>query len=789
MPRTAIAAGEMTPTRRILGVAQLTFVACLILCVLSWYSVVSVLWREGVPPAMWAANMLQKILVLFAVSGVTAVVLRRLAHSDMALQRMAAAQDRFIRACAGRRLDIGIAVTAALGLLLELALIRWYGAMFPVFAFYKNLNLLAAFLGLGLGYAMSGRKQIPIVLVTPLLAWQFFVIQWLRYGPRFWDTVLLKGAPTTEQVAMGLAPVQWTQELVLFGFLVTVFSLQVLTLLPLGQLCGSLMNRRPQLRAYGLNLLGSLLGVLAMHFLAREWTPPVIWFGIAIIGLALVQVFSRKAMATCLVAGALGLIALTWPSKDFVMTVDSPYQRLEVFLSGGHIELRAAGHYYQRIHDFSKISRDHSDAVAWYYELPYRIRNSTEKVAIVGAGTGNDVAAALRMGVEEIDAVEIDEAILELGIRAHPEHPYWSDKVRPVVDDARSFFRTTPRVYDAIVYGLLDSHTVISQNSSVRLDSFVYTVEGFRDARARLAPGGLLSLSFSIMTLELGRKLYLMLNEAFDNCPPRVLRSQKDGGVVFLSAETVAPTVPLGMLVSGSFSDVTEMFADASIQADVSTDDWPFFYMPRRVFPVRYVVVLLVVILLSLFLVVRIFGQDALQRPGADTLTAFLLGAGFMLVETKAITELGLVFGNTWEVVAIAIAGVLIMAFAANSLVHFWRPRPQILVFVLLVASIGLGLAVARMGGLGATFGGRLGTVALLTLPLLFSGLCFSSLIANTSNLAGIMASNIFGAMLGGMLEYNAMYFGFASLYILAMALYLLAAVAASLVRRPSGPA
>ena len=38
----------------------------------------------------------------------------------------------------------------------------------------------------------------------------------------------------------------------------------------------------------------------------------------------------------------------------------------------------------------------------------------TRTVLIVGAGTGNDVAAALRMGAERVDAVEIDPAIAAL---------------------------------------------------------------------------------------------------------------------------------------------------------------------------------------------------------------------------------------------------------------------------------------------------------------------------------------------------------------------------------------
>ena len=40
------------------------------------------------------------------------------------------------------------------------------------------------------------------------------------------------------------------------------------------------------------------------------------------------------------------------------------------------------------------------------------------------------------------------------------------------------------------------------------------------------------------------------------------------------------------------------------------------------------------------------------------------------------------------------------------------------------------------------------------------------------------MAYNLMGAMLGGTLEYNAMQFGFASLYLIALMLYALAWVA-----------
>ena len=65
------------------------------------------------------------------------------------------------------------------------------------------------------------------------------------------------------------------------------------------------------------------------------------------------------------------------------------------------------------------------------------------------------------MGAKAVDAVEIDPAIIAIGEAAHPERPYQHPGVRTIVNDARSFFRTTTGKYDMVVYGLLDSHSVL----------------------------------------------------------------------------------------------------------------------------------------------------------------------------------------------------------------------------------------------------------------------------------------------------------------------------------------
>ncbi len=65
----------------------------------------------------------------------------------------------------------------------------------------------------------------------------------------------------------------------------------------------------------------------------------------------------------------------------------------------------------------------------------------------------------------------------------------------------------------------------------------------------------------------------------------------------------------------------------------------------------------------------------------------------------------------------------------------------------------------------------------MLTRPIFFSGIVFSTLLGSRGRIAGIMAVNLLGAMCGGLLEYNSMYFGFRALYVIAIVLYSLAFV------------
>lgn len=715
------------------------------------------------------------LLALLATAGFYAG-LRKL---ESRVDTSAREQAEFLGAFPLRYADLAIFGAAALSLFLELAVIRWQGTVFEFFAFYKNFSLLCCFAGLGLGYALAGSDRIPLGLTIPMLAGQFGLLLGLRFGMAPWLSCLTV-LPFREQLNMGLAgAANLSQAIAIYFFLSVVFLLTVLTFVPVGQLCGRLMGRREKLRAYGLNLLGSLAGVALMIVVSWLWMPPVVWFALCCFGLLLFYLRKQSAMLVGMGWATAALVILAWPVSPLWKTIYSPYQLLELSQGPrGLMVIRAAGHYYQRVHDLARSNQNVAvdpilRGIRDYYELPYRIYGTPHDVAIVGSGTGNDVAAALRSGVDHVDAIEIDPAILMAGRANHPEHPYQNPRVRAIVNDARSFLRVTDNTYDMVIYGLLDSHTLLSHASSVRLDSFVYTVQGFREARARLKPGGVLSLSFSVLSAELGRKIYLMLQEAFDDQPPVCVTAGYDGSVIFFEGRDKSLVLPPRLLQETGFQEHTSFFANPALRADVSTDDWPFFYMPRRIYPLSY----LIMVGLMLALSFAVTANFVAERPQFSHLPFFLLGAGFMLVETKGITELGLTFGNSWQVIGVVIAGILVMAFLANWVVQRFRIERPLVPYLSLLASLGVGWFIARSGGFPSTPLGRLETTIVLTSPIFFSGIVFSTLLGSRGQITGIMAVNLLGAMGGGLLEYNSMYFGFRALYLMAMILYSLAFV------------
>src|SRR5262249_56088563 len=127
-----------------------------------------------------------RLCLIYAIVGVTAAWLfarRQRERWEQRLLPILEAHTDAVDALPARLLPFWIGLASGVGLFVELTIIRWHASTFPLFAYYKNVSLLAAFLGLGIGYALGKRRPVLTPLVLPALAVQFIVLQTLRYAP------------------------------------------------------------------------------------------------------------------------------------------------------------------------------------------------------------------------------------------------------------------------------------------------------------------------------------------------------------------------------------------------------------------------------------------------------------------------------------------------------------------------------------------------------------------------------------------------------------------------------
>jgi SAM-dependent methyltransferase len=415
----------------------------------------------------------------------------------------------------------------------------------------------------------------------------------------------------------------------------------------------------------------------------------------------------------------------------------------------------------------------------YFYQWPYTaFGDGFEDVLILGAGSGTDVAASLLHGTKHIDAVEIDPVIVRLGREFHPDHPYDDPRVNVITDDARHFLRTTPKKYDLVVFALIDSLTLQSSFTSVRLESYMFTEESFRAVKDRLKPGGVLVIYNYFRERWLVDRLANTAATAFGT-EPRVHIHKEHSylGVLMVGPglNRISPTLtPPEKVEAYNHPDVVSpgvlLERDPSIAP--ATDDWPFLYMRDRNIPSHYLWALALVLVVSVVAVRGVLWGTSV----AFSWHFFFLGAGFMLLETKSIIQFALLWGSTWVVASLAILSVLVMAMAATWIVSRVEvTRPWLVggvLLVLLAASYALPVGRLAFSSLGL----ESAVYALLMFsPILCAGLLFGSSLKRTPDIPAAYGANLLGAMVGGVAEYLSLITGFQTLLIVVAGCYLAA--------------
>ena len=680
-----------------------------------------------------------------------------------------------LRGLSSRRLALELVAASFVVLVQELTLIRWLPSQVRVLAYYPNLVLLSAFLGLGLGcLASRGRSWRPawpvmtLAMVGTALALSRVVFTQEGVSEHlfllYYD--LPRGAPVVEGV--------WPP--ILLFFLLTT-----LTFVPLGQFVAERLDefrrRGRPLRGYSWDLTGSLLGVVTFAILGLTGTFPVVWFAAFLVPAVLLVRHDRRWLALYVAVGVVTLAAVQWSEKGERY---SPYYVLnavareagpghEILANGSLHQIALPLHMPEPPDAYARKVRDG-------YVIPYRLLGRPPgRVLVLGAGTGNDVAVALAMGAEHVDAVEIDPEILALGRSLHPARPYDSPKVRLVNTDARAFLNAPGEPYDLIVLGTLDSMTRLSALSNVRLDNFVYTLDGLHAIRRRLAERGALVMYFMVATDYIDARLAGMVTETFGEVPLVENRHYFLFNRVYMGGPGYAH------LDRERRRAAATGFLSVLLQrVELPTDDWPFLYLSRRAISPFYWGLALafgLVAVLGVAVASPSMRRGLTGRAAADW-PMFFFGAGFLLIETRAVTEMNLLWSATWLTSAIVFAAILATILLGTLLAAVRPVRYELgtlgVVLALLVTWATPTSALLRIDwAVKVAF-----SLLFVGLPAFFASLCFAALFRGRPDSTIAFGWNLLGAVAGGLLELGAMALGFKALHLVALVAYLLAFLA-----------
>lgn len=670
-----------------------------------------------------------------------------------------------------RRCGLELFCLSFLALFLELMVIRWAPAVVRMIAYYANLILISSFLGLGVG-AIMGKKRKSVFGWLPALL--LINVVWLLIAH-------FVTMPTTASESRFYTP---APQFVRYVCLLGIFASNAAMFVPLGQRIGSLFENLPPLLAYSWDLGGSLAGTLCFGLFSLKYFSPL--FGMGFVAFAVVLLLPRGRRVRGIPVLALALVAVyfsvspraAWsPYYYIIVTEDAAKQKVPVReplpdlrtmqdppiydVRVNHYYLQKDGSFDPNRYSAEKRTEILNERVQ--YDLPYALAPAHRRVLALGAGGGTDTEIAVLNGAEQVDAVEIDPILVKLSDRFNASAIYENPKVHVHVDDARAFLRQSSGGYDLVVFSFLDSQTLFSSMSNIRLDGYIYTVQSIQSAFRLLNDDGVLSISFMAGREWLARKLVRMAELATNQMPV----VYEDHGQVVICAFRGAHAEPPQQY--GRFARTTFPAGDDLSNAVAPTDDWPFLYLSRKTIPADYLIVIGILLATAVPVVLALRGRGFGMNDGHF----LFLGLGFLLLETKSISDCSLYFGTTWFVTMVVVAGVLLMVLAAN-LVAMRMSRFRRWLYAPLIATLLLLYFVKRDSILALSFDQRLlWSLLVVPLPIFFAGLIFSTTFRQASNPSSFFGANLIGAMIGGFSEYLSMVIGNQNLMFLVIGAYL----------------
>lgn len=338
---------------------------------------------------------------------------------------------------------------------------------------------------------------------------------------------------------------------------------------------------------------------------------------------------------------------------------------------------------------------------------------------IIGAGGGMDIRGALRAGASEIDAVEINPAIVRAmrgPIAEYSGNIYQHPKVRSHLAEGRRFVESSERKYDIVQLSGVDTYSATQAGAFALSENFLYTREAIQSYLNLLTGDGVLTLTrwyapsnegyprFSMRLFTLAvesladqgvdqpwRNILFFRSGAFTvilikNQPFRadeislVEEEMQKFGYLFLYRPD--------MEVMGSFhyydfigaDDREQWLEDYPFNVTPPTDDSPFFFEHRKMSNIYkfqaflyglangldgqtiLAITLLEMILVSCLLLFISFRMDRGRSNPLGWLYFAAIGMGFMLVEVTFSQRLVLFLGHPAYALSVVMFSILVFS-------------------------------------------------------------------------------------------------------------------------------
>lgn len=651
-----------------------------------------------------------------------------------------------------RNQSLCLMLASFLMLFTELALMRWIGANVFLFSFFSNFILIASFLGIALGFLRSSSKLFngsPILLMGLIAFCYYFRYEYqIKINPQTneldYYITLLKGNAFPAAITL---PV--------------IFILTTLVMTAVASGTALFFRAFAPLKAYRLDILGALLGIGSFTFLSFLNVSPL-WWGV-VITITYLFLLNKKSVwvLSLQILSLFFMLFILSKENSNATRLWSPYYKIDVqsFAKDRHV-VSVNGSPQQII---ETVTQRHTSTPFYFFPYQHRVnQTSLDKVLIIGAGTGGDVAIALAQGAKQVDAVEIDPLLFQLGKKLNPDHPYDDKRVKVFVEDGRAFLQRNKELYDVIIFALPDSMMILSGQSSLRLENYLFTQEGVNIAKAHLQPNGIFAMYNYYRERWLIDRLATMLTASFSHSPCLDSEGQKTHWLSVLSISPNEASLQCNVKWQGMQA------------ANVTSDNYPFLYLKEHKIAGTYLLGLCLIFLFSLY-AVKMVGSS--YKAVFNHLDLFLMGAAFLLLETKCISHFALLFGTTWLVNAMVFFGVLLTVYIAIECTE--RIKFNV-IWCTLALFISLFVAwltpISYLLLLPSLLRFIMGTL-LAFAPLFFANIIFTTRFKQTTHSLHAFAANQFGAVIGGLLEYASLIIGLRDLLIIIAALYLFAIV------------